>query len=175
MLLPSRLHCLLCLLLCMRQTLTALYFQLWALSKFVTLTLTEYVFWKDDWFFFGGGKISPHYSVLRTVVGWREAAGCLLHLPRDVRQVLLYTTAPQWSSSLLHGSEQVGGGWRGSSRGPRQGEVTLKCFTLHYSVEVLCSFLVDPHPSWWNLSWNAAKNTISNEYRNDMMTMTVSL
>lgn len=93
-----------------------------------------------DFFFFF--KISTHYSILPTVVGWREAARCLLHLPRDVRQVLLYTTAPQWSSSLLHGSEQVGGGWGGTAGGPRQGEVTLKCFTLNYSVKVLCRFLV---------------------------------
>lgn len=65
------------------------------------------------------------WTILLTVVGWREAAGCLLHLPRDVRQVLLYTAAAQWSGSLLHGSEQMGGGWGGTSGGTRQGEVAL--------------------------------------------------
>lgn len=129
-----------CSLLCMRQTLTTLHLVLWALSTF--FTLTEYIFSKDGWFFFFFLKISTHCSILPTVVGWREAAGCLLHLPRDVRQVLLYTTASQWSSSLLHGSEQVGGGWRGTSGGTQQGEVTLKYFTLNYSVKVLCSFFV---------------------------------
>lgn len=101
--------------------------------------LCQNVFCKDVFFFF---KISTHYSIIPTVVGWREAAGCLLHLPRDVRQVLLYTTAPEWSSSLLHGSEQVGRGWGGTSGGTWQGEVTLKGFTLNYSVKVLCSFFV---------------------------------
>lgn len=99
-------------------------------------------FAKMVFFFFFFFKISTHYSIIPTVVGWREAAGCLLHLPRDVRQVLLYTTAPEWSSSLLHGSEQVGRGWGGTSGGTWQGEVTLKGFTLNYSVKVLCSFFV---------------------------------
>lgn len=43
------------------------------------------------------------------VPGWRKVAGCLLHFPGDVRQVLLYTAAPQRAGGLLHGSEQVGG------------------------------------------------------------------
>lgn len=104
-LLTFRLDCLLCSLLCMRLTPTVLHLLLWALSTFLMLTCF-FAKMIDIWIF----MIPTHCSILLTVVGWREAAGCLLHLPRDVRQVLLYTTAPQWSSSLLYGSEQVGGG-----------------------------------------------------------------
>lgn len=77
--------------------------------------------------------ISLFWMILLIAVGWREAAGCLLHLPGDVWQVLLYTAAPQWSGSLLHGSGQVGGGGGGTSGGTRQGEVTMYSFSLNYS------------------------------------------
>lgn len=77
--------------------------------------------------------ISLFWMILLIVVGGREAAGCLLHLPGDVGQVLLYTAAPQWSGSLLHGSGQVGGGGGGTSGGTRQGEVTMYSFSLNYS------------------------------------------
>lgn len=164
-LLTSRLHCLLCSLLCMRLTPTTLHLLLWAFSRWHWQNM---FFCKDDFFFFFFSKISTHYST--TVVGWREAARCLLHLPRDVRQVLLYTTAPQWSSSLLHGSEQVGGGWRGTAGGTRQGEVTLRCFTLNYSVKVLCGFLVALSRSTSFIMKSFMKccktETMSNEYRN---------
>lgn len=133
-LLTSRLDCLLCSLLCMRQTPTMLHL-LWGPN--VNILMLTLCFLQRWWIFVS--RIPTHYSILLTVVGWREAAGCLLHLPRDVRQVLLYTAAPQWSSSLLYGSEQVGGGWGGTSGGTRQGEVTLNCFKLNYSVKVLCS------------------------------------
>lgn len=137
-----------CLFLWMKRTPTTLHFLLWALATFFMLTLTEYVFlffamidyFFPSWLFIS--SISTHYSILPTVVGWREAAGCLLHLPGDVGQVLLYTTAPQWSSSLLHGSEQVGGGGGGASGGTWQGKVTVQCFTRNYSVKVLYSFLM---------------------------------
>lgn len=130
-LLTSRLDCLLCSLLCMRRTPTMLHLLRGPCQQFKCW----HIFCRDDWYLFLWFLLTTLFSV----VGWREAAGCLLHLPRDVRQVLLYTAAPQWSSSLLYGSEQVGGGWGGASGGARQGEVTLNCFTLNYSVKVLCS------------------------------------
>lgn len=55
------------------------------------------------------------------IAEWWEAAGCLLHFPGVVRQVLTYTAAPQRAGSLLHGSEQVGGGRGSASGGTWQG------------------------------------------------------
>lgn len=78
--------------------------------------------------------LSTYNCLLPVVAECWEAAGCLLHFPGVVRQVLTYTAAPQRAGSLSHGSEQVGGGRGSASGGTWQGLSTwhfIIFFLLH--------------------------------------------